>query len=191
MCMRDVGMCDVGMCDVGMRGVCMGGVCMRGVGMWACMILCMCDVCVEGSRELDGTARVLVAAPIVIWLVVDLILVLAVDPIVDLMMDLVVGLIVGLTADLIMDRSLTGMQVNAGKGGTFLFPFLCSLYDLEPSRTAMVGDRLDTDVAMGKQGGLRTILPLTGVTSREDLEGADPQHAPDHVITSFAALAGL
>jgi hypothetical protein len=26
----------------------------------------------------------------------------------------------------------------------------------------MIGDRLDTDVAMGKQGGLVTLLPLTG-----------------------------
>jgi hypothetical protein len=35
-------------------------------------------------------------------------------------------------------------------------------YALQPSRTAMIGDRLDTDIAMGKQGDLVTLLPLTG-----------------------------
>lgn len=54
------------------------------------------------------------------------------------------------------------MQVDCGKGGAWLFPFLMQRYALDPTRTAVVGDRLDTDIAMGKQGGLVTILPLTG-----------------------------
>jgi ribonucleotide monophosphatase NagD (HAD superfamily) len=53
-------------------------------------------------------------------------------------------------------------QVNVGKGGSWLFPYLLAKFQLQPSRTAVVGDRLDTDIAMGKQGGLVTLLPLTG-----------------------------
>lgn len=54
------------------------------------------------------------------------------------------------------------LQVNVGKGGEWLFPHLMQQYQLQPSRTAMIGDRLDTDIAMGKQGNLVTLLPLTG-----------------------------
>jgi phosphoglycolate phosphatase len=54
------------------------------------------------------------------------------------------------------------LQINVGKGGEWLFQHLTQRYHIEPSRTAMIGDRLDTDIAMGKQGGLMTLLPFTG-----------------------------
>ncbi len=53
-------------------------------------------------------------------------------------------------------------QVNVGKGGAWLLPFLCSQYGLQPQEAMIVGDRLDTDIALGRQGGLRAVLPLTG-----------------------------
>eukprot|EP00967_Tisochrysis_lutea_P158240 scaffold322929_cov18-Tisochrysis_lutea.AAC.1 len=34
------------------------------------------------------------------------------------------------------------------------------------------GDRLDTDIVLGAEGGLKTIMPLTGVTTLEELEDA-------------------
>lgn len=51
-------------------------------------------------------------------------------------------------------------------------------------RCLLVGDRLDTDVAMGARAGMRTALVLTGVATREDLAGADVR--PDHVVESLA-----
>ena len=36
--------------------------------------------------------------------------------------------------------------------------------------TAMIGDRMDTDVVAGLEAGLETVLVLTGVSSREDVE---------------------
>ena len=35
----------------------------------------------------------------------------------------------------------------------------------------MVGDRLDTDIRFGVDNGMRTVLVLSGVTTREQLEG--------------------
>src|SRR5260221_2470363 len=36
--------------------------------------------------------------------------------------------------------------------------------------SAMIGDRMDTDIVAGTESGLRTILVLTGVTKREEVE---------------------
>lgn len=79
-----------------------------------------------------------------------------------------------------------------GKGGTWLLPFLlrtCGLDD--PRRAAIVGDRLDTDIALGKQGGLTTILPLTGVCSLDDVAACSDDERPDFVVASIATLAGI
>ena len=35
-------------------------------------------------------------------------------------------------------------------------------HQLVPAKTIMVGDRLDTDIAFGKMGGLSTLLVMTG-----------------------------
>jgi NagD protein len=34
----------------------------------------------------------------------------------------------------------------------------------------MIGDRMDTDIVAGTESGLRTILVLSGVTKREEVE---------------------
>ncbi len=54
---------------------------------------------------------------------------------------------------------------------------------------AMVGDRLETDIVMGKSAGLTAILTLTGVTAREAVSEASVK--PDYVIASIAELPGL
>jgi 5'-nucleotidase len=36
--------------------------------------------------------------------------------------------------------------------------------------TAMIGDRMDTDIVAGLEAGLETILVLTGVTGREEAQ---------------------
>lgn len=60
-----------------------------------------------------------------------------------------------------------------------------------PLQTAMVGDRLDTDIALGKQGGLVTVLVLTGVATREDVQALPARARPDVVLPSLAGLVGL
>lgn len=40
-----------------------------------------------------------------------------------------------------------------GKGGDWLLPFLCARLALDPHRTAIVGDRMDTDIHLGRWGG--------------------------------------
>ncbi len=52
--------------------------------------------------------------------------------------------------------------------------------------TAMIGDRLYTDIAMGRQAGITTILVLTGETSKEDVPKSRWQ--PDFVFSSLKEL---
>jgi len=55
-----------------------------------------------------------------------------------------------------------------------------------PRRVAMVGDRIASDIDGGRAAGLATVLVLTGSSSREDAEAAQPP--PDHVLDSLAGL---
>lgn len=54
-----------------------------------------------------------------------------------------------------------------------------------PSRMAMVGDRLSTDIALGA-AGIKTILVLSGETKLEDLQSSSYQ--PDLVVENIAGL---
>jgi phosphoglycolate phosphatase len=78
-----------------------------------------------------------------------------------------------------------------GKGGDWLFPFLAAEYVLDPARTAIVGDRLDTDIFTGRQGGLMTFLPLTGISQVADVRSAPPEGRPQYVMHCLGVLAGL
>lgn len=53
-------------------------------------------------------------------------------------------------------------------------------------RVAMVGDRIASDIEGGQRAGLTTILVLTGASSREQAETADPP--PDHVVDDLSGL---
>ncbi len=52
--------------------------------------------------------------------------------------------------------------------------------------TAMIGDRMDTDVLCGLEAGLETILVLTGISTRADVHRFP--YRPSRVITSVADL---
>lgn len=53
-------------------------------------------------------------------------------------------------------------------------------------RVAMVGDRVSSDIEGGRRAGLETVLVLSGATSREGVEGAEPP--PDRVLDDLAGL---
>lgn len=59
---------------------------------------------------------------------------------------------------------------------------------LPPQRGAIVGDQLATDIAMGKNAGMHTILVLTGDATREDATTAPPQMRPDVVLSGVDRL---
>jgi phosphoglycolate phosphatase len=77
-----------------------------------------------------------------------------------------------------------------GKEGPWLLDHLFEAYGVRPESSVMIGDRLDTDIEMGRRGGLKTVLTLSGVTTREDVErAAERQEGPDLVVSSIKELA--
>ncbi len=57
---------------------------------------------------------------------------------------------------------------------------------LATSQTVMLGDTMETDILGGVQMGYRTVLTLTGGTSRSDL--AKYAYSPDLIVESVAEL---
>ena len=72
----------------------------------------------------------------------------------------------------------------AGKPEHHLFEMAIEV--VGDGRLAMVGDRVSSDVAGGRNAGLETILVLSGTTSREQAGTAEP--APDHVLEDLGGL---
>lgn len=59
------------------------------------------------------------------------------------------------------------------------------MFHIPPERTAIVGDRLYTDIALGKHNGLLSILVLTGESSREDI---NDDNCPDLVLDHIGQI---
>ena len=50
----------------------------------------------------------------------------------------------------------------------------------------MVGDRMETDIVAGVESGMRTILVLSGVTHREDIDRFP--YRPSWILESVAEI---
>jgi NagD protein len=57
-----------------------------------------------------------------------------------------------------------------GKPNPLMMRSALNAIEAHSETTAMIGDRMDTDVVSGLEAGLETILVLTGVTTREEAE---------------------
>jgi len=74
----------------------------------------------------------------------------------------------------------------AGKPLPFLFEVAMERMELKPDEVFVVGDRLSTDILGGSNAGCKTVFVLTGVNSREDLDGWEPK--PDLVLDNISDL---
>lgn len=76
-----------------------------------------------------------------------------------------------------------------GKPNPMMFRSALNRIEAHSETTAMVGDRMDTDVVAGIEAGLRTFLVLTGSTRAEDVERFP--FRPSQVVPSIADLVSL
>jgi NagD protein len=73
-----------------------------------------------------------------------------------------------------------------GKPNPLMMRSALNAIDAHSETTAMVGDRMDTDVVSGLEAGMHTVLVLTGSTTREQAE-AFP-YRPSRIVESIADL---
>ena len=77
----------------------------------------------------------------------------------------------------------------AGKPSTEVVDLALRDHGLDRARVCMVGDRLDTDIAMASGAGIASLLVLTGVTGGDDTPA--PGVVPTAVAGSIADLRGV
>ncbi len=81
----------------------------------------------------------------------------------------------------------TGRQpYYIGKPNPLMMRSALNRLDAHSETTIMVGDRMDTDIISGLEAGLRSVLVLTGSTSREQIENFP--YRPSRVVDSVADL---
>jgi NagD protein len=74
-----------------------------------------------------------------------------------------------------------------GKPNPLMMRSALNAIDAHSETTAMIGDRMDTDVVSGLEAGLETVLVLTGVSTRESAERFP--FRPSRILDSVADLA--
>ncbi|MBX3083568.1 MAG: HAD-IIA family hydrolase [Anaerolineae bacterium] len=86
---------------------------------------------------------------------------------------------------------MTGRKVEilAGKPSKLIVNVALQRLGLPAERVLMVGDRLETDIFMGQQAGMKTAVTLTGVSKRSDV--TTMIMPPDLIIENLAELPGI
>ena len=85
-------------------------------------------------------------------------------------------------------EAVTGktVEVVVGKPSPIILEVALQTLGVEARDCVMVGDRIETDIVMGKRLGLATVLVLSGITRGDDPRIAELR--PDLVVDSIRAL---
>ena len=88
----------------------------------------------------------------------------------------------------LVSRATGVMPYFVGKPNPLMMRSALNALDAHSEATAMIGDRMDTDVVAGLEAGLETVLVLTGVTTRAEAERFP--YRPSRIVDSIADLVG-
>jgi arabinose operon protein AraL len=84
------------------------------------------------------------------------------------------------------------VEVIVGKPSPIMIQAALDVMGLKPEDCILIGDRMETDIRMGKEAGIATGIVLTGVTDEKALR--ESQHSsiqPDFVFQSIADVENL
>jgi len=90
-----------------------------------------------------------------------------------------------------LEVSTKRKPVVLGKPETFGINILLAHTGFSVSQVVLIGDRLETDIALGNKMGIRTVLVLSGITSPEEVKNTPPSLRPTFVISSLPELLSL
>jgi NagD protein len=86
----------------------------------------------------------------------------------------------------LIEKASGKAPLYVGKPNPLMMRSALNYLDVHSEDTVMVGDRMETDIVAGVESGMRTILVLTGVTRREDIDRFPYQ--PTWVLKSVAEV---
>ena len=75
-----------------------------------------------------------------------------------------------------------------GKPQTYAVEKVLELSGSRPEDSVIVGDRLETDILLGKRLGMHTALVLTGISDRQAAAAAPPEMKPDRIVSDLIEL---
>ena len=73
-----------------------------------------------------------------------------------------------------------------GKPNPLMMRYALNAIGAHSETTAMIGDRMDTDIVAGLEAGMHTILVLTGLTTRDEVDSYP--YRPSRIVESVADL---
>ncbi len=79
--------------------------------------------------------------------------------------------------------------VMIGKPEKLIIEMALKILGMKKEEVVLVGDNVETDIPAGAGAGIRTVLILTGISSRKDLHNLGVQ--PTWVVESFEELSGI
>lgn len=91
-------------------------------------------------------------------------------------------------ATIVALEHITGrkLELLAGKPSDLIMKVALDRLGLAAEQCMMVGDRLETDMLMGRQAGMKTAVVLTGASQRIDAEQTHP--SPDFILENIGAI---
>lgn len=81
------------------------------------------------------------------------------------------------------------IPVIIGKPEKIIIDMALEPLHLNRNEVLIIGDNVDTDIPAGQKSGIRTVLMLTGISTRSDCEAADIK--PDWIVKDFNDLYDL
>jgi len=76
-----------------------------------------------------------------------------------------------------------------GKPERRIFDMALDMIGCRPEEVLSIGDNIDTDIGASVASGIKSVLLLTGISSRADVTADKPQ--PDYILEDFAAVTAL
>lgn len=88
-------------------------------------------------------------------------------------------------------EAVTGKKVEVivGKPSPIMIQTVLDVMELRPEDCILIGDRLETDIKMGRDSGIATGIVLTGVTDEKTLKESSIH--PDFIFQSIADIENL
>ena len=86
-----------------------------------------------------------------------------------------------------MIKAATGISpFFTGKPNPLMMRSALNYLGVHSENTVIIGDRMDTDIIAGVQSGIETILVLSGITKKEDIDRYP--YLPTRIVKSVAAI---